>query len=204
MASSARLTAPIYPSLDFDLHPTGHGSATPSPASSSMDELFRKISTAVADEPDGTDLFAKAEAGGGGITLEEYLSKDDIRVPAGFPVDPSAAAGENPAVEFGNGGGGGRGRKRPVMDLVDRAAVQRQKRMIKNRESAARSRERKQAYTVELESLVTQLEEENARLVKEQEELRRKRLKQLMESLVPVTENKRSPQSLRRTHSMQW
>jgi ABA responsive element binding factor len=30
------------------------------------------------------------------------------------------------------------------MDPVDRAAMQRQKRMIKNRESAARSRERKQ------------------------------------------------------------
>uniref|UniRef100_A0A453G071 BZIP domain-containing protein n=1 Tax=Aegilops tauschii subsp. strangulata TaxID=200361 RepID=A0A453G071_AEGTS len=31
-----------------------------------------------------------------------------------------------------------------LMDPMDRAAMQRQKRMIKNRESAARSRERKQ------------------------------------------------------------
>jgi len=54
------------------------------------------------------------------------------------------------------------------MGPVDRAAMQRQKRMIKNRESAARSRERKQAYIAELESLVTQLEEENAELLREQ------------------------------------
>ncbi|KAM3352827.1 hypothetical protein ACQJBY_024191 [Aegilops geniculata] len=61
---------------------------------------------------------------------------------------------------------------------MDRAAMQRQKRMIKNRESAARSRERKQAYIAELESLVTQLEEENAHLSKEQEEANQRRLKE--------------------------
>ncbi|GKG54346.1 G-box-binding factor 4-like protein, partial [Tanacetum coccineum] len=47
-----------------------------------------------------------------------------------------------------------RGKRRPVLDpLQDKAAQQRQRRMIKNRESAARSRERKQAYQAELESL---------------------------------------------------
>ncbi|KAL9690339.1 hypothetical protein QQ045_010737 [Rhodiola kirilowii] len=46
---------------------------------------------------------------------------------------------------------------------------QRHKRMIKNRESAARSRARKQAYTVELELEVAQLKQENAILRKEQE-----------------------------------
>ncbi|XP_065847288.1 protein FD [Euphorbia lathyris] len=45
----------------------------------------------------------------------------------------------------------------------------RDKRMIKNRESAARSRARKQAYTQELEMEVAQLREENARLRKQQE-----------------------------------
>eukprot|EP00850_Spirogloea_muscicola_P010997 SM000066S20472 [mRNA] locus=s66:601007:605347:+ [translate_table: standard] len=47
----------------------------------------------------------------------------------------------------------------------ERTGEQRQKRMIKNRESAARSRARKQAYTVELEAEVTQLKEENMRLL---------------------------------------
>ncbi|XP_031385390.1 protein FD [Punica granatum] len=45
------------------------------------------------------------------------------------------------------------------------------KRMIKNRESAARSRARKQAYTNELELEVAHLMEENAKLKKQQEQL---------------------------------
>nr|XP_010920204.3 protein FD [Elaeis guineensis] len=48
----------------------------------------------------------------------------------------------------------------------------RYKRMIKNRESAARSRARKQAYTNELELEVAHLLEENAKLKKQLEELR--------------------------------
>jgi ABA responsive element binding factor len=46
----------------------------------------------------------------------------------------------------GGGGGGGRGKRgrMVVMEPLDKAAQQRQRRMIKNRESAARSRERKQ------------------------------------------------------------
>lgn len=62
------------------------------------------------------------------------------------------------------------GRKRGALsDLGDRSVDRRQKRMIKNRESAARSRARKQAYTNELENKVSFLEEENARLKKQLE-----------------------------------
>ncbi|XP_072955070.1 ABSCISIC ACID-INSENSITIVE 5-like protein 2 isoform X2 [Typha angustifolia] len=58
------------------------------------------------------------------------------------------------------------GRKRAASgDMVER----RQKRMIKNRESAARSRARKQAYTNELENKVSRLEEENEKLKKQKE-----------------------------------
>ncbi|CAL5379683.1 unnamed protein product [Camellia sinensis] len=79
----------------------------------------------------------------------------------------------------GNGGGGGRGKRRTVEEPpMDKATQQKQRRMIKNRESAARSRERKQAYTVELESLVTQLEEENSRLLREEAEQSKERFKQ--------------------------
>ncbi|XP_042420891.1 bZIP transcription factor 27-like [Zingiber officinale] len=53
------------------------------------------------------------------------------------------------------------------------AADRCQKRMIKNRESAARSRARKQAYTIELELEVSQLKEENAKLLRQNEELKR-------------------------------
>lgn len=54
-------------------------------------------------------------------------------------------------------------------DVADKLMERRQKRMIKNRESAARSRARKQAYTNELENKVSRLEEENERLKKQKE-----------------------------------
>ncbi|GMH20249.1 hypothetical protein Nepgr_022090 [Nepenthes gracilis] len=76
-------------------------------------------------------------------------------------------------------------------DVVEKTVERRQKRMIKNRESAARSRARKQAYTHELENKVSRLEEENKRL---------KRLKELENVLpcVPIPEPK---YRLRRTSS---
>ncbi|TKY45825.1 ABSCISIC ACID-INSENSITIVE 5 protein 2 [Spatholobus suberectus] len=62
------------------------------------------------------------------------------------------------------------GRKRSTPeDMMERTVERRQKRMIKNRESAARSRARKQAYTNELENKVSRLEEENERLRKREE-----------------------------------
>ncbi|KAM7267458.1 hypothetical protein ACFE04_009624 [Oxalis oulophora] len=57
------------------------------------------------------------------------------------------------------------GRKRGCTDYaIEKSVERRQKRMIKNRESAARSRARKQAYTTELENKISRLEEENERL----------------------------------------
>nr|KJB58508.1 hypothetical protein B456_009G212600 [Gossypium raimondii] len=56
-----------------------------------------------------------------------------------------------------------RGRK---YSAVEKVAERRQRRMIKNRESAARSRARKQAYTMELEAEVAKLKEENQELRK--------------------------------------
>ncbi|XP_052174992.1 ABSCISIC ACID-INSENSITIVE 5-like protein 2 [Diospyros lotus] len=57
------------------------------------------------------------------------------------------------------------GRKRVAPgDVIEKTVERRQKRMIKNRESAARSRARKQAYTHELENKVSRLEEENEKL----------------------------------------
>ncbi|KAF9687074.1 hypothetical protein SADUNF_Sadunf02G0056000 [Salix dunnii] len=105
----------------------------------------------------------------------------------------------------GSGSGGGRGKRGRgvVMEPLDKAAQQRQRRMIKNRESAARSRERKQAYQVELESLAVRLEEENEQLLKEKEEMTKERLKQLMEKVVPVVEKRRPRRALRRVNSLQ-
>ncbi|GJT22633.1 G-box-binding factor 4-like protein [Tanacetum coccineum] len=99
-----------------------------------------------------------------------------------------------------------RGKRRPVLDpLQDKAAQQRQRRMIKNRESAARSRERKQAYQAELESLAFKLEEENETLMKAKEEQTRTRYKQLMDNIIPVTEKRRPTRYvLKKVRSMEW
>ncbi|KAK4781115.1 hypothetical protein SAY87_017221 [Trapa incisa] len=63
------------------------------------------------------------------------------------------------------------GAKKRTNDSEIGSGDRRHKRMIKNRESAARSRARKQAYTNELELEVAHLMEENARLKKQQEQL---------------------------------
>ncbi|KNA20359.1 hypothetical protein SOVF_053150 [Spinacia oleracea] len=105
---------------------------------------------------------------------------DQSLVQCSYPPQPQpmeAALGGVMVYGNGSGGVGGgmevmggvRGKRRggPIMEPLDKAAQQRQRRMIKNRESAARSRERKQAYQVELESLALKLEEENEQLLRE-------------------------------------
>ncbi|GMI86339.1 hypothetical protein like AT4G35900 [Hibiscus trionum] len=62
--------------------------------------------------------------------------------------------------------------KKRVQESDNGNGDRRHKRMIKNRESAARSRARKQAYTTELELEVAHLMEENAKLRKQQDQLR--------------------------------
>ncbi|XP_028802607.1 ABSCISIC ACID-INSENSITIVE 5-like protein 2 [Neltuma alba] len=84
------------------------------------------------------------------------------------------------------------GRKRGTPeDMIEKTVERRQKRMIKNRESAARSRARKQAYTHELENKVARLEEEN--------ELLRKRKE--LESMLPCAPPPEPKYQLRRTTS---
>ncbi|KAL5198806.1 hypothetical protein ABZP36_002318 [Zizania latifolia] len=93
----------------------------------------------------------------------------------GRPVPRPLGVGTGPVLDAvyrdGHGGGGvagflsqvaGRKRGAAAGDGVGEKTVERrQKRMIKNRESAARSRARKQAYTNELENKISRLEEEN-------------------------------------------
>lgn len=106
----------------------------------------------------------------------------------GAPVSPVSSDGlcgtlvENSGGQFGMEMGGARGgRKRIIDGPVDKVVERRQRRMIKNRESAARSRARKQAYTVELEAELNQLKEENANLKQALAELERKMKQQYLE-----------------------
>ncbi|ESR47709.1 BZIP domain-containing protein [Citrus sinensis] len=157
-------------------------------AMKSVDDVWREIVS-------GEKKEMKEEAIDEMMTLEDFLAKagavedsaggDDMDVKAFanvterlsggvYAFDQPAAASpfqvEGAIVGFGNGVEvvGGRGKRgRVMLEPLDKAAQQRQRRMIKNRESAARSRERKQAYQVELESLAVRLEEENEQLLKE-------------------------------------
>ncbi|CAA7060867.1 unnamed protein product [Microthlaspi erraticum] len=105
------------------------------------------------------------------------------------PLSPVSSDGlghgqvDNIGGQYGVDMGGLRGRKRVVDGPVEKVVERRQRRMIKNRESAARSRARKQAYTVELEAELNQLKEENAQLKHALGELERKRKQQYFESL---------------------
>ncbi|RCV08501.1 hypothetical protein SEVIR_1G338300v4 [Setaria viridis] len=74
--------------------------------------------------------------------------------------------------------GGLRGRKAPAMEKV---VERRQRRMIKNRESAARSRQRKQAYMMELEAEIAKLKEINEELQKKQVEMLEKQKDEVLE-----------------------
>ncbi|GMI91348.1 hypothetical protein like AT4G35900 [Hibiscus trionum] len=62
-------------------------------------------------------------------------------------------------------------RQKRAPESNEKPEDRRNKRMMKNRESAARSRARKQAYTTELELKVAHLQEENAKLRRQQEKL---------------------------------
>ncbi|KAJ4867914.1 ABSCISIC ACID-INSENSITIVE 5-like protein 6 [Raphanus sativus] len=94
----------------------------------------------------------------------------------------------------------GRGRKTGA--VLEKVIERRQKRMIKNRESAARSRARKQAYTLELEAEVAQLKELNEELHRKQVEIMEKQKKQLLEPMRQPLGCKR--QCLRRTSTGPW
>ncbi|CAM8906937.1 unnamed protein product [Rhodiola kirilowii] len=119
---------------------------------------------------------------------------------------PAVGVVEGSGLVIGNGiDGRVRGKRKAVDEPVaDKATQQKQKRMIKNRESAARSRERKQQYIDELEKQVSNLEEERAQLLKEEAEERNRWRQWIIKNIIPVEEKQRQPRRLRRTSSMEW
>ncbi|XP_059292597.1 ABSCISIC ACID-INSENSITIVE 5-like protein 5 isoform X2 [Lycium ferocissimum] len=95
--------------------------------------------------------------------------------------------------------GGLRGRKGGT---VEKVVERRQRRMIKNRESAARSRARKQAYTMELEAEIAKLKEENEELQKKQAEMMEMQKNPVQEMMNLQRGAKR--RCLRRTQTGPW
>ncbi|KAH7680645.1 ABA responsive element binding factor protein [Dioscorea alata] len=148
--------------------------------------------------------------GGGGVGVgggEMYYGGCNSGYSGGIgsPSSPVSSDGQVENVVRMEAGGKG-GRKRAADGAVEKVVERRQRRMIKNRESAARSRARKQAYTVELEAELNQLKEENARLREEERqvmELRKQLLIQTMADQSQSTAHKPVP-TLRQCKSCYW
>ncbi|KAK9056666.1 hypothetical protein SSX86_024028 [Deinandra increscens subsp. villosa] len=100
-----------------------------------------------------------------------------------------------PFYAFGEGG-------RKSGGTLEKVVERRRRRMIKNRESAARSRARKQAYTLELEAEVAKLKEMNEELLKKQEEIMEMHNNQVVEKMKLPWGSKRL--CLRRTLTGPW
>ncbi|KAJ8571080.1 hypothetical protein K7X08_038052 [Anisodus acutangulus] len=94
----------------------------------------------------------------------------------------------------------GRGRK--SCSSLEKVVERRRRRMIKNRESASRSRARKQAYTLELEAEVAKLKEINEELQQKQAEFIEMQKDQLSEKMNMSWGNKL--RCLRRTLTGPW
>ncbi|KAL0422331.1 UNVERIFIED_CONTAM: bZIP transcription factor 12, partial [Sesamum latifolium] len=160
MASSKVMASRSPPNPDHPRQPSSpspfvlHPDQTPGfGASMNIDDML----TNIYSHPDSFALhngFMLPHAAGGepSMTLEDFLAKagavteEDVRLP-----QTNGVASGRFGVCFANGvvavgGGAGRGKRRPAVEEVplDKATQQKQRRMIKNRESAARSRERKQ------------------------------------------------------------
>nr|UDP26504.1 ABRE-binding factor 2 [Cynodon dactylon] len=97
--------------------------------------------------------------------------------------------------------GGLRGRK---PSAIGKVAERRQRRMIKNRESAARSRQRKQAYMMELEAEVAKLKELNEELQKKQVEMLEKQKNEVLERMTRQVGPTAKRICLRRTLTGPW
>ncbi|XP_075651102.1 G-box-binding factor 4-like [Castanea sativa] len=195
-------------SLLLDAQITLIETPNPIPISKTVDEVWRQIVS-------GERKVCKQEQHDDEMmTLEDFLVKaravqDQDENEEDVKMKKEERLGGDSILAFPNNNnnknGSARVGKRPrVLEPLDKAAQQRQRRMIKNRESAARSRERKQAYQNELESLAVRLEEENGLLLKDKAEKTKERFKQIMEKVIPVVENRRPPRVLRRVRSLQW
>nr|QPP11499.1 ABSCISIC ACID-INSENSITIVE 5 [Elymus sibiricus] len=104
--------------------------------------------------------------------------------------------------------GGARKRGAPEDQSCERSIERRHRRMIKNRESAARSRARKQAYTVELEAELNHLKEENASLKAEEKTILLTKKQMLVEKMMEQSKEnvnaKKGGALARRCGSCSW
>lgn len=169
-----------------------------------VDEVWRDIQQG-KKKSFGKEIKCQSDLPLGEMTLEDFLVEAGIFAETSFsssvrlnmvdglsPQDFSQEMDISPTPSMGTlSDTSTSGRKRDVSDALERTAERRLRRKIKNRESAARSRARKQAYHNELVSKVSCLEEENTRLKKEKE----------LETMLPGELSSEPKYQLRRTSS---
>ncbi|KAL8130588.1 hypothetical protein V2J09_019743 [Rumex salicifolius] len=155
--------------------------------------------------PGNTQLLADPTVNNGlihGPGLANGLGVTHTESPVSLSSDGLNSNGDTPSVSpapyMFNGGHRGRRSNNTVEKVIER----RHRRMIKNRESAARSRARKQAYTTDLEQEVARLKEENEVLRNKQQKIQEMQRNQAKEKMDAMYGAKR--RCLRRTCTGPW
>ncbi|KAF2316161.1 hypothetical protein GH714_041502 [Hevea brasiliensis] len=141
---------------------------------------------------------------GGGMGMVG-LGAGAVRVPTGSPasqISPDMITKGNADTPSMSPVPNMFGRGRKASAALEKVIERRHRRMIKNRESAARSRARKQAYTLELEAEVAKLKELNQELRSKQEEIMEMQKNQFLETINRQWGSKRK--CLRRTLTGPW
>ncbi|KAL2249604.1 bZIP transcription factor 23 [Sesamum indicum] len=153
----------------------------------------------ISDPAMNNSMVQNAALQGGGLGMVGLGANVAVGSPAsdGLTKSNGDTSSVSPVPYVFNGGL--RGRKSAALEKV---VERRQRRMIKNRESAARSRARKQAYTMELEAEVAKLKEEHEELRKKQVEMMEMQKNQVLEMMKQQNGTKR--QCLRRTQTGPW
>ncbi|BAT88715.1 ABSCISIC ACID-INSENSITIVE 5-like protein [Vigna angularis] len=147
-----------------------------------VDDVWREIQQGQKKRYGGEVKTQEGEMTFGETTLEDFLVQAGLFAEASISpavgldtMDFSAAQGFQQKTGLSSSPSIGSlsdtrpGRKRDAPDAYEKTLERRLRRKIKNRESAARSRARKQAYHNELVGKVSRLEEENVKLKKEKE-----------------------------------
>ncbi|KAJ4849656.1 hypothetical protein Tsubulata_009655 [Turnera subulata] len=107
-----------------------------------------------------SDNFHVSEAVYDNLVVDVGYSENQMAMTLPMPALPATSSESQTVAEK---------KRRYSNEIMEKTIERRQKRMIKNRESAARSRARKQAYTNQLEHEVLQLRKANSWLTKQKE-----------------------------------
>ncbi|KAE9585593.1 putative transcription factor bZIP family [Lupinus albus] len=171
-----------------------------------------RIAMPFQNRPLGASYGFRPEMGVGFCTQQNVGSHDELATYQMLSQNNSSVVrGQNTsrAIEKCRGvpeSSGSNGRKRIIDSPPELAVERRQRRMLKNRESAARSRARRQAYTVELEAELGILKQENDKLKEILSEAERKRKQEIFHRKQSTQAQKRTEKmrAIRRSVSTAW